>query len=91
VYGENRHWKNPYANALLELKKRGGTKEEIAALKQQGQDAKNRGDAPNAGVPIGMVSGRIKEVVSVASVIQEIAEGAETTLTRLEVLIRQTK
>lgn len=91
VYGENRHWKNPFTNALLELKKRGGTKEDIAALKRQGQDAKDRGDAPNAGVPIGMVSGRIKEVVSVASVIQEIAEGAETALERLEELIRADK
>ncbi len=87
-YGENRHWKNPFASTLLELKKRGATKEEIAAFKQQGQDAKNRGDAPNAGVPIGMVTGRIKEVLSVAAVIQEIAEGAETTLARIEGLIR---
>ena len=90
-YGENRHWKNPFANALLELKKRGGTKEEIAAFKQQGQEAKSRGDAPNAGVPIGMVTGRIKEVASVASVIQEIAAGAETTLARIETLIRAQK
>jgi len=90
-YGENRHWKNPFASALLEMKKRGGTKEEIAAFKQQGQEAKSRGDAPNAGVPIGMVTGRIKEVLSVASVIQEIAAGAETTLARIETLIRAQK
>ena len=90
-YGENRHWKNQFANTLLELKKRGGTKEEIAALKQQGQEAKTRGDAPNAGVPIGMVTGRIKEVSSVASVIQEIAVGAETTLARIEAVIRAPK
>jgi len=91
VYGENRHWKNPFAKALLELKKRGATEEEITAFKQQGQEAKNRGDAPNAGVPIGMVTGRIKDVVSVASVIQEIAVGAETALARIEGLIRAEK
>jgi NAD(P)H-dependent flavin oxidoreductase YrpB (nitropropane dioxygenase family) len=87
-YGENRHWNNPFTNTLMELKKRGGSKEEIAALKQQGQEAKMRGDAPNAGVPIGMVTGRIKEVSSVASVIEEIASGAEAALARIEKLIR---
>ena len=90
-YGENRHWKNQFANTLLELKKRGGTQEEFAALKQQGQEAKTRGDAPNAGVPIGMVTGRIKDVSSVAAVIEEIAAGAETTLARIETLIRAQK
>ena len=90
-YGENRHWKNQFANTLLELKKRGGTQEEIATLKQQGQEAKTRGDAPNAGVPIGMVTGRIKDVSSVAAVIQEIVAGAETTLARIETLIRAQK
>lgn len=88
VYGENRHWKNAFARALLELKKRGATDEEITAFKQRGQEAKMRGDAPNAGVPIGMVTGRINEIVSVTSVIQEIAAGAETALARIEGLIR---
>ncbi len=87
-YGENRHWKNPFANSLLELKKRGGSKEEIAALKRQGQEAKIQGDASNAGVPIGMVTGRINQVSSAASVIEEIASGAEAALARIEALIR---
>ncbi len=88
AYGENRHWQNPFAEALLELKNRGASKEEIAAFKQRGQQAKIRGDAPNAGVPIGMVTGRIKEIVSVASVIQEIVEGAEAALARIEKIVR---
>ncbi len=87
-YGENRHWKNPFTDSLMALKKGGGTKEEVAALKQRGQEAKMRGDAPNAGVPIGMVTGRIKELASAAAVIEEIATDAETTLARIETLIR---
>jgi len=91
VYGENRHWKNAFARALVDLKKRGATDEEITAFKQQGQEAKTRGDAPNAGVPIGMVTGRINDIVSVATVVQEIAAGAETALARIEGLIRADK
>jgi len=89
VWGRNRHWKNLFTSALTELEKRGATEEEIAAFKDRGTEAKNRGDAPNSSVPIGMVTGRINELLSVAAVIREIDAGAETTLARIDALVRQ--
>ena len=89
VWGDARQWKNLYTGALMELEKRGAPEEEITAFKARGTEAKIRGDAPNSNVPIGMVTGRIKEVSSVAAVIREIAAGTETTLARIEALMRQ--
>ena len=89
VWGRNRHWKNQFTSALTEMEKSGADEEEMTAFKNRGTDAKNRGDAPNSSVPIGMVTGRINELLSVAAVIREIDAGAETTLARIDALVRQ--
>ncbi len=91
VFGNNRHWKNPFAKALLELKSQGAGKEEIDAFKQRGQEAKLRGDLPHAGVPIGMVTGRIGQLKSADAVIQEITEGSKEVLAQIEGCIRTGK
>ncbi len=84
VFGNNRHWRNPFAKALRELKDKGASKEEMDAFKQRGREAKVRGDVTNASVPIGMATGRIDELKSAAAVIQEIAEGTRSVLARVE-------
>lgn len=89
VWGRNRHWKNQFTSDLMEMEKRGASEEETAAFKDRGTEAKIRGDAPNASVPIGMVTGRINELTSVAAVIREIDAGAGATLARIEALVRQ--
>ncbi len=91
VFGNNRHWKNPFAQALLELKSQGASKEKIDALKQWGQEAKLRGDLPHAGVSIGMVTGCIRQLKCADSVIQEITEGSKEVLAQIEVSIRTGK
>lgn len=88
VWGQNRHWKNHFTSALMELVEQGVSEEELLAFKLRGTDAKIRGDAPNAAAPIGMVTGRIKELSSVAEVIQGIAGGAKTTLAQVEALMK---
>ncbi len=91
VFGHNRHWKNPFAKALRELKDKKAGKEEMDAFKQRGREAKRRGDVPNAGVPIGMAAGRIDELQSAAAVIQEIVEGTRQVLARVEGSLRTGK
>ena len=80
VYGENRHWHNEYTDEVHKLLASGAPDAELAALKERGRDAKYRGDAMRASIPIGMVVGRIRTVLTVDDVIQQTMAGAEKAI-----------
>jgi enoyl-[acyl-carrier protein] reductase II len=89
VYGPNRRWRNAHAEGLLRRLAAGAPHEEIERLKDEGEAAKLRGDAAGAGVPIGMVVGRLDHVPSVGDVVERVVAEAEQIVGSLQAVIRR--
>lgn len=87
-YGPNRHWRNAFAQMLRRRMDEGAAHEELERLKAEGEQARNRGDRDNAGVPIGMVVGRVDEVLSVQEIVERTVAEAEQTLLGLPRFVR---
>ncbi len=77
VYGPNRRWRNAHADELLRRVAADAPHEEIEHFKEQGEEAKLRGDPEGAGVPIGMVVGRLDRVARVGDLVEQVVAEAE--------------
>lgn len=88
VYGENRHWRNPFTDRLQAAVRRGATGEEITAMKHDGEAARYAGRTEEAAVPIGMVVGRIEEALSAREIIEGMVAEAERIIAGLREWVR---
>lgn len=88
VYGENRHWRNPFTDRLQAAVRRGATREEIDTMKHEGEAARYAGRPEEAAVPIGMVVGRIEEALSAREIIEGMVAEAERIIAGLQGNVR---